>query len=97
MGVSPSGPTPEYLSVKEAAALLRVDPQVIYKLVRSGRLPAERVGRTWRIARSAVWLVSEGKRQFTIQEVYERLGRIEAKLDALLAGAHCRPAGPPAA
>jgi excisionase family DNA binding protein len=90
MGVSPGGPTPVYLSPKEVAAEWAVDLQVVYKMLRSGKLPAERIGRCWRIPRSALWLASERNRTFTIQEVYDRLGRIESKLDELLAGRCCR-------
>ena len=39
----------EYLSLEDVAKLLGVNYQLIYKLVRSGKLPAVRVGRVYRI------------------------------------------------
>ncbi|MCX7591794.1 MAG: helix-turn-helix domain-containing protein [Kiritimatiellae bacterium] len=41
--------TKKYLSLEEVAKLLSVDYQLIYRLVRSGELPAIRVGRVYRI------------------------------------------------
>lgn len=86
MGVSLSGPTPEYLSVKEAAAELAVSVDVVYSLIRSGRLAAERIGGRWRIPRKSLWAVSHRRQQVTIEEVYERLIRIEAGIQQLLVG-----------
>lgn len=42
---------PEYLSVAETAALLRVSEKVIRAEIRRGRLPEYRIGRIIRIAR----------------------------------------------
>jgi len=49
---------PELLTIREAAELLRVSHQTVYQLVRSGRLPAHRVGRQWRISQETLvgWL-----------------------------------------
>jgi excisionase family DNA binding protein len=44
-------PEAEYYSLEEAAQILGVNYQLIYKLVRSGELPAIRVGRVYRIAK----------------------------------------------
>lgn len=46
--------TPEYLTVAEAAALLRVHPRTILNRIRDGRLPAKRLqgGKTSLIARA---------------------------------------------
>lgn len=41
----------EFLSLEETAKLLDVDYQLVYKLVRSGALPAARVGRMYRVIR----------------------------------------------
>lgn len=41
-----------YLSLEEVADLLSVNYQLIYRLVRSGELPAVRLGRVYRIERS---------------------------------------------
>jgi excisionase family DNA binding protein len=35
----------EYITPKEAAGLLKVDRQTIYRMIREGRLPAERLGK----------------------------------------------------
>lgn len=43
-----------YLTVSEAAHLLRVHPQVIYRMVNDGRLAHLRVGRNIRIPRAAL-------------------------------------------
>ncbi|MHC4247783.1 MAG: helix-turn-helix domain-containing protein [Planctomycetota bacterium] len=39
----------EYLSIEEAAERLSVDYKTIYRLVRSGEIPAARIGRVYRI------------------------------------------------
>lgn len=41
----------EYLSLEEVADMLGVNYQLIYKLVRSGELPAARLGRIYRVLR----------------------------------------------
>lgn len=41
----------EFLSIEEAAKLLGVDYKTIYRLVRSGEIPAARIGRVYRIKR----------------------------------------------
>ena len=42
----------EYLSLEEVADLLGVNYQLIYRLVRSGELPAIRLGRVYRVDRT---------------------------------------------
>jgi len=42
----------EILDVEGAAILLGVSPTTIYNLARKGEIPATRVGREWRFARS---------------------------------------------
>jgi excisionase family DNA binding protein len=44
------------LTVKEAASKARVDPQTIYRNVWSKNIPAQRVGKSWRIPESAICL-----------------------------------------
>ncbi len=39
----------EFMTVAESAALLRIGERTANKLVRSGRLPAVKVGNQWRI------------------------------------------------
>lgn len=47
-------PDPQYLTVAEAAAHFRVSTDTVRKLVRSGDLPAVRLGSTIRIPVEAV-------------------------------------------
>lgn len=42
----------EFLSIEDAAKLLNLDYKTIYKFVRSGEIPAARIGRIYRIKRS---------------------------------------------
>jgi excisionase family DNA binding protein len=53
-----SGPELEVLDVEQAAALLRVRPEVVRELAENGRIPARRVGDVWRFWRAALleWL-----------------------------------------
>lgn len=44
----------QYLTVNEAAEILRVHPHVIYRLLAAGELRAFRVGRQYRIAPRAI-------------------------------------------
>jgi len=52
----------EVLDVSEAAELLRVSRDVVYELLKSGSLPGRKVGREWRMSRSAIlsWLDGNG-------------------------------------
>lgn len=43
-----------FLTVAEVADLMRVSSMTVYRLVRSGELPAVRFGRSYRIPESAV-------------------------------------------
>ncbi len=54
----------EFMTVAEAAALLRIGERTAYKLVRSGRIPAVKVGNQWRIERRAfeAWIAAGGDR-----------------------------------
>ena len=45
---------PEFLTVKEAAEVCRVDRKTIYRLVWSGRIAVSRVGRIIRIPRAEI-------------------------------------------
>lgn len=44
----------EVLTVSQAAELMQVSTDMIYRLVSSGELPAKKVGRIWRLHRSAI-------------------------------------------
>ena len=45
---------PDALSAEELAAALRVNVKTAYKLIRSGAISAVRVGREYRVAKSAL-------------------------------------------
>jgi excisionase family DNA binding protein len=49
---------PAFLKTEEVLAYLRVTPRTIYRLIRSGALPAVRIGRQWRFRQSDLdrWL-----------------------------------------
>ncbi len=42
------------MNIGELAEVLRVSRPVVYEAVRSGKLPAARIGRQWRITESAL-------------------------------------------
>lgn len=44
----------EILTVSEVARLLRVPKSTIYKLVRAGRLPGQKIGKHWRFVREDI-------------------------------------------
>jgi excisionase family DNA binding protein len=46
------------LTIEELSAYLKVPKSTLYKLVREGKVPCQKVGRHWRFHRSAidVWL-----------------------------------------
>jgi excisionase family DNA binding protein len=43
-----------FATIAEVASLMRVSKMTVYRLVHSGALPAVRVGRSFRVAESAV-------------------------------------------
>jgi len=47
-----------FLTTEEVLDYLRVTPRTIYRLIRSGELPAIRIGRQWRFRRTDLddWL-----------------------------------------
>lgn len=53
--------TNEFLTTQQAAELLSVSEVTIRKEARLGRLPARKVGRSWRISRSVLedWFKSQ--------------------------------------
>ncbi|RMF92151.1 MAG: DNA-binding protein [Candidatus Schekmanbacteria bacterium] len=50
----------DILTLKEVASYMRVNTATIYRLVRTGKIPAFRVGNRWRFRRSSIdeWLNS---------------------------------------
>jgi excisionase family DNA binding protein len=51
-GQSPDEP---FQTVQEAAALLKVSEETVARQIRTGKIPATRVGRVWRIPSSYVY------------------------------------------
>ena len=51
----------EILTPKEVMNLLYIGRNTFYKLVRSGELPAFRVGKQWRVMRKSVSLLQKNK------------------------------------
>jgi excisionase family DNA binding protein/YgiT-type zinc finger domain-containing protein len=47
-------PALEIMNIEEVADLLRVSAQTVYTLVRSGKLPATKIGREWRFSRTKI-------------------------------------------
>lgn len=47
-------------SPEEAAAYLKIHPQTVYKLLRSGELPGRKIGQLWRISRQGLAAYLEG-------------------------------------
>ena len=44
----------EVMTVKDVAAYLDVHPMTIYKYVKDGRIPAFKIGDSWRIKRGSI-------------------------------------------
>ncbi len=59
---------PTFLTTEEVLGCLKVTPRTVYRLIRSGELPAVRVGRQWRFRKGDLetWLTA-----------HETLGRAE--------------------
>ena len=53
----------DILTLEELSSYLKIPKSTIYKLVREGKIPAQKVGRHWRFRKQAIdrWLE---KRQF---------------------------------
>lgn len=54
-------PTPEVLTLEEAAQLLRVDEKTVRDLAARGELPGRKLGRAWRFSRAALldWVAGD--------------------------------------
>ena len=48
------GERPEFLTVSEAAALLRVADQTVRNELAARRLPGKKIGKEWRLSRTAL-------------------------------------------
>ncbi|NTW41517.1 MAG: helix-turn-helix domain-containing protein [Cellulomonadaceae bacterium] len=54
MSSGPERPRLRYLTVAEVAETMRVSKMTVYRLARSGELPAVRVGRSYRVPQDAL-------------------------------------------
>ena len=54
----------QVMTVKDVAGYLDVHPMTIYKYVRDGRIPAFKIGDSWRIRRDSIqkWIKESEKR-----------------------------------
>ena len=50
--MSSEGINSAFLTTEEVLGCLKVNPRTIYRLIKSGELPAVRIGRQWRFRRS---------------------------------------------
>jgi len=48
----------EVLTIQELAVYLKISKSTIYKLVREGKIPSQKIGRHWRFRKEAIdrWL-----------------------------------------
>jgi len=48
----------DILTIEELSAYLRISKSTLYKLVREGKIPSQKVGRHWRFRKEAIdrWL-----------------------------------------
>jgi excisionase family DNA binding protein len=53
----------DLLTLAETAALLRLSEATVYKMCRSGAIPARKIGRQWRILRSDFQSLLAGESQ----------------------------------
>jgi excisionase family DNA binding protein len=51
----------ELLTPEEAAVYLRLNPQTTYRLLRGGQLPGVKIGRQWRIRKTALEAFLDGR------------------------------------
>ena len=54
-----------FLTTEEVLGYLNTTPRTIYRLIRSGELPAVRIGRQWRFRRNDLDAWVERQRPFT--------------------------------
>ena len=54
----------DILNIRQASALVGVGTGVVYRLARSGGIPAIRIGDVWRFSKSGLeeWLRTEGQK-----------------------------------
>lgn len=59
-----ANPEADILTIDELSKYLRISKSTLYKLVREGRIPSQKVGRHWRFHKENIdrWLGEEKKR-----------------------------------
>ncbi len=62
---------PEILTIEQAARYLQLHPQVVYRHVRAGTLPASRIGRTIRFKKSVLDAFLETSGWASVREFQE--------------------------
>ena len=52
----------DVLTIEELSVYVKVSKSTLYKLVREGKIPCQKVGRHWRFRKDAIdnWLVESG-------------------------------------
>ncbi len=52
------GASGDVLTIEELAAYLKIPKSTLYKLVREGKIPSQKIGRHWRFRKEAIdrWL-----------------------------------------
>jgi excisionase family DNA binding protein len=60
----------QWLTVAEAAEFLRLGRSTVYRLLREGKLPAHKVGRTWRFDPEElnVWIRTDKAKKFPVAD-----------------------------
>lgn len=53
----------DILTLQELAVYLKIPESSLYKIVREGKVPAQKVGKHWRFSRSAIdaWIAQKSK------------------------------------
>jgi excisionase family DNA binding protein len=61
----------EILTVPEVAALLRLHPTTIYRLVKRGDLPGFKIGDNWRISSDALelWILEQHRDHLPVSKI----------------------------
>ena len=52
--------TGDVLTIEELSAYLKIPKSTLYKLVREGKIPSQKIGRHWRFRKAAIDLVDGG-------------------------------------
>ena len=67
----------DVLTIEELADYLKIPKSTIYKLVREGKAPCQKVGRHWRFHRSAIeaWLKERGGTGIKNTKESQKIGR----------------------